>query len=70
VNPHVSVGAYHGYAAGKLVIQSIYPNGMNANFGYLELTFRMCRAIGFRGAGIFRLQSMFLPRRRSASQAW
>jgi hypothetical protein len=41
VSTHVSVGAYYGYAAGKLVIQSIYPNGKNANFGYLELTFRM-----------------------------
>ena len=41
VNTHVSVGAYYGYAAGKLVLQSIYPNGKNANFGYLELTFRM-----------------------------
>jgi hypothetical protein len=38
---HVSLGAYYGYAAGKLVIQSIYPNGRNAKLGYLELTFRM-----------------------------
>jgi len=41
VNAHVSVGLYYGYAAGKLVVQSIYPNGKNANFGYLECTFRM-----------------------------
>ena len=41
VNNHASIGAYYGHAAGKLVIQSIYPNGRNANLGYLELTFRM-----------------------------
>jgi Alginate export len=41
VNTHVSIGAYYGHAAGKLVVQSIYPNGRNANFGYLEFTFRM-----------------------------
>ncbi len=41
VNPHIAVGAYYGYAAGKLVIQSIYPGGRNGNFGYLEFTFRM-----------------------------
>jgi hypothetical protein len=41
VNPHASIGLYYGHAAGKLVVQSIYPNGKNANFGYLELTFRM-----------------------------
>jgi hypothetical protein len=41
LNPHASIGAYYGHAAGKLVIQSVYPNGRNGNFGYLELTFRM-----------------------------
>jgi hypothetical protein len=41
VNTHASISLYYGYAAGKLVIQSIYPNGKNANFGYLELTFHM-----------------------------
>jgi hypothetical protein len=41
VSTHASIGLYYGYAAGKLVIQSIYPNGKNASFGYLELTFRM-----------------------------
>jgi hypothetical protein len=41
VNSHASIGVYYGHAAGKLVVQSIYPNGKNANFGYLELTFRM-----------------------------
>ena len=40
-NRHFSGGAYFGHAAGKLVMQSIYPNGKNANFGYLELTIRM-----------------------------
>lgn len=41
LNPHASIGAYYGHAAGKLVIQAIYPNGRNANFGFFELTFRM-----------------------------
>jgi hypothetical protein len=41
MNAHVSVGAYYGHASGKLVMQSIYPNGRNANLGYLEFTFRM-----------------------------
>lgn len=39
-NRHFSLGLYYGYAAGKLVIQSIYPNGANANFGYVEMTFK------------------------------
>jgi hypothetical protein len=38
VSPHSSVGAYYGYAAGKLVVHSIYPAGNNANLGYLEIT--------------------------------
>jgi hypothetical protein len=41
IDSHAAVGVYYGHAAGKLVMQSIYPNGKNANFGYLELTFRM-----------------------------
>jgi Alginate export len=40
VNPHVSIAAYFGHAAGKRAIQSVFPNGRNANFGYLELLFR------------------------------
>jgi len=41
VNTHFSIGAYYGHTAGKLVIQSIYPNGRNANLGYVELRFRL-----------------------------
>jgi hypothetical protein len=41
INSHASIGVYYGHAAGKLVIQSIYPAGKNANFGYLEMTVRM-----------------------------
>ena len=41
VNTHVAIGVYYGHAAGKLVMQSIYPNVRNANLGFLELTFRM-----------------------------
>jgi hypothetical protein len=41
LNSNVSIGGYCGHAAGKLVIQSVYPAGRNGNFGYLELLFRM-----------------------------
>ena len=41
VNTHFSIGAYYGHAAGKLVIESIYPNGRNANLGYVEFTLRL-----------------------------
>lgn len=40
-NRHVSAGLYFGHAAGKLVMQTIYPRGKNANYGFVELTFRM-----------------------------
>jgi hypothetical protein len=41
LNSHASIGAYYGHAAGKLVVQSIYPNAKRADFGYIELMFRM-----------------------------
>lgn len=41
VNTHTAIGVYYGHAAGKLVMQSIYPSGRNANLGFLELTFRI-----------------------------
>ncbi len=41
VNRHAAVGTYYGRAWGKSVIQSIYPQGQNANFGYVELTFKL-----------------------------
>jgi hypothetical protein len=41
LNTRISLGVYYGHAVGKLVIESLYPNGKNANFGYLELMFRM-----------------------------
>ena len=40
VNAHVAIGTYYGHAAGKLVMQSIYPLGKNANLGFLEMTFK------------------------------
>lgn len=40
VNRHVAIGTYYAHAAGKLVAQSIYPQGKNANFGLLELMFK------------------------------
>lgn len=40
VNPYFSIGGYYGYAAGKLVVQSIYPAGKDATLGYVEITAR------------------------------
>lgn len=40
LNRHFAFGVYYGYAAGKLVIQEIYPNGKNANLGYIEGNYR------------------------------
>jgi len=40
VSRHVAIGTYYAHATGKLVTQSIYPQGKNANFGFLELTFK------------------------------
>jgi hypothetical protein len=40
VNPHVMLGLYYGYAAGRSVIGSVYPKGRNGSLGYLELTYR------------------------------
>ena len=35
-----SITAYYGHAWGKSVISSIYPDGTNAQFGYIETNFR------------------------------
>jgi hypothetical protein len=40
VNSHVAIGTYYGHAAGKMVVQAIYPNGKNANLGFLEFMFK------------------------------
>lgn len=40
VSPHFSVTPYYGYAAGKAVIQAIYPKGKVAHLGFLELNYR------------------------------
>jgi hypothetical protein len=39
-NRYFSIGAYYGHAAGKLVLASIYPNGKDANLGFVEMTFK------------------------------
>jgi len=41
INGHVALGAYYGCAVGHLVVQSIYPQGKNANFAFLELNFKL-----------------------------
>ena len=40
VNARLSIGACYSLASGKLVTQSIYPNGTDAHFGYVELLLR------------------------------
>ncbi len=40
INPHAAIGGYVGWAVGGLVTRSIYPNGRDASFGYLEMTLR------------------------------
>ncbi|MGE5647457.1 MAG: alginate export family protein [Acidobacteriota bacterium] len=39
-NTHLLLGAYFGHAAGGDVMKTIYPQGPNANFGYLEATLK------------------------------
>jgi hypothetical protein len=37
VNSHISLGTYYARAQGQSVIEAIYPQGKNADLGYLEL---------------------------------
>jgi hypothetical protein len=40
VSPHFSVTPYYGYAAGKPVIQAIYPKGKDGHLAFPELNCR------------------------------
>jgi hypothetical protein len=40
VNARVAVSGYAGHAQGRNVLRTIYPEGKNGNFGYLELTYK------------------------------
>ena len=40
LNSHFALGVYYGHASGKLVLQSIYPDNRNGNFGFLEFWYR------------------------------
>jgi hypothetical protein len=40
VNQHWTFSGYFGHARGHSVMRSIYPQGKNANFGYVELMYR------------------------------
>jgi hypothetical protein len=40
INTHVSLSPYYGYAAGKSVIQAIYPKGKDGHLAFLELNYR------------------------------
>jgi hypothetical protein len=37
---HFSVSPYYGYAAGKSVIQAIYPKGKDGHLAFLEMNYR------------------------------
>lgn len=38
--PHATIGGYVGFARGGPVVESTYPSGPDARFGYVELTLR------------------------------
>lgn len=40
INGYVAVSGYWGYTDGRAVIERIYPNGANGQFGYLELNLK------------------------------
>jgi hypothetical protein len=40
VNPHLSTGVYYAHAHGAQVTESIYPQGKDANYGFLEITYK------------------------------
>jgi hypothetical protein len=40
VNARVAVSGYVGHAQGRDVLRTIYPEGKNGTFGYLELTYK------------------------------
>jgi len=40
INSHFSLSPYYGYAAGKSVIQAIYPKGKDGHLAFLELNYR------------------------------
>ncbi len=40
INSHLSITPYYGYAAGKSVIQAVYPNGKDGHLAFLETNLR------------------------------
>ncbi|MFN8007502.1 MAG: alginate export family protein [Terriglobia bacterium] len=40
ISPHITLTGYYGYAQGRAVTSTIYPQGKNASLGYLELNYR------------------------------
>jgi hypothetical protein len=40
VSPRVAVSGYAGHAQGRNVLRTIYPEGKNGTFGYLEMTYK------------------------------
>ena len=41
ISPQWSLGMYYAHAFGKTVVAAIYPTERDANYGYLELTYRL-----------------------------
>ena len=46
VTKQVSLTAYYAHAFGKTEVASIYPRERDANYGYIELTYRLKKALG------------------------
>jgi hypothetical protein len=40
VNTRISTGLYFAHAHGAQIVESIYPQGENANYGFLEMTYK------------------------------
>lgn len=45
VNPHIAITAYYTHAFAKTQLNAIYPNTRNANYGYIELTYKLSQAL-------------------------
>ena len=42
----ITVSAYYAQAFGKTVVSTIYPTGHNAQYGYLEVTYKLSKPLG------------------------
>ena len=45
VSKKISMTAYYAHAFGKTVVGTIYPTDRDANYGYIELTYKLSKAL-------------------------